>query len=62
MHYDPRTDVCPLPFNPLKSCTVPRPIGWLGYHDYTVVREIFEMRIPGVGEEQLAGLEGKALG
>ena len=29
MHYDPRADVCPLPFDVFKSCTVPRPIGWL---------------------------------
>jgi flavin reductase (DIM6/NTAB) family NADH-FMN oxidoreductase RutF len=29
MHYDPRNDPCPLPFSPFKSCTVPRPIGWL---------------------------------
>ena len=29
MHYDPRSDTCPLPFDPFKSCTVPRPIGWL---------------------------------
>ncbi len=29
MHYDPREDTCPLAFDPFKSCTVPRPIGWL---------------------------------
>mgnify|MGYP001948553315 CR=1 FL=1 len=29
MHYDPRSDSCPLPYSPFKSCTVPRPIGWL---------------------------------
>ncbi len=29
MHYDPRTDDRPLPWDPFKSCTVPRPIGWL---------------------------------
>ena len=29
MHYDPRSDDCPLPYSPFKSCTVPRPIGWL---------------------------------
>jgi flavin reductase (DIM6/NTAB) family NADH-FMN oxidoreductase RutF len=29
MHYDPRSETCPLPFDPFKSCTVPRPIGWL---------------------------------
>ena len=29
MKYDPQRDPCPLPFSPFKSCTVPRPIGWL---------------------------------
>ena len=29
MHYAPGKDVCPLPYDPFKSCTVPRPIGWL---------------------------------
>jgi len=29
MHYAPDTEKCPLPFSPFKSCTVPRPIGWL---------------------------------
>ncbi|SMO97558.1 NADH-FMN oxidoreductase RutF, flavin reductase (DIM6/NTAB) family [Thalassovita litoralis] len=29
MQYDPGTEQCPLPFSPFKSCTVPRPIGWL---------------------------------
>lgn len=29
MHFSPQTDACPLPYNPFKSCTVPRPIGWL---------------------------------
>ncbi len=29
MHYDPRHDQRPLPYDPFKSCTVPRPIGWL---------------------------------
>jgi len=29
MHYDPRNDERPLPYDPFKSCTVPRPIGWL---------------------------------
>lgn len=29
MHYDPRHDERPLPYDPFKSCTVPRPIGWL---------------------------------
>jgi flavin reductase (DIM6/NTAB) family NADH-FMN oxidoreductase RutF len=29
MHFDPRGEACPLPYDPFKSCTVPRPIGWL---------------------------------
>lgn len=29
MHYAPQSERCPLPFSPFKSCTVPRPIGWL---------------------------------
>ncbi len=29
MHYDPGSDERPLPWDPFKSCTVPRPIGWL---------------------------------
>ncbi|MEM1298599.1 MAG: flavin reductase family protein [Pseudomonadota bacterium] len=41
---------------------IPRiaPIARLGYYDYTVVREVFEMRIPNASEATLAGLEGKA--
>lgn len=29
MKYDPSREKSPLPFSPFKSCTVPRPIGWL---------------------------------
>jgi flavin reductase (DIM6/NTAB) family NADH-FMN oxidoreductase RutF len=29
LYFDPRHEKCPLPFSPFKSCTVPRPIGWL---------------------------------
>lgn len=29
MHYDPRRDKRPVQYDPFKSCTVPRPIGWL---------------------------------
>lgn len=29
MHYAPGHEPCPLPFSPFKSCTVPRPIGWI---------------------------------
>lgn len=35
-----------------------RPIARLGYYDYTVVTETFEMRIPGASEAEAAGLEG----
>lgn len=31
-----------------------------GYYEYAVVRETFEMRIPGGDEAILAGLEGSA--
>lgn len=37
-----------------------RPIGRLGYYDYTVVDNKFEMVIPGLNEKLLAGLEGAA--
>ena len=29
MKYSPGSEASPLPFSPFKSCTVPRPIGWL---------------------------------
>lgn len=29
MKYAPHIEPSPLPFSPFKSCTVPRPIGWL---------------------------------
>ena len=35
-----------------------RPIGRLGYYDYTCVDSIFEMVIPGPNEEVRAGMEG----
>ena len=35
-----------------------RPIARLGYYDYTVVNEVFEMRIPNASAAELAGLEG----
>jgi flavin reductase (DIM6/NTAB) family NADH-FMN oxidoreductase RutF len=37
-----------------------RPIGRLGYYDYTTVDNKFEMVIPGLNEKLLAGLEGAA--
>lgn len=36
-----------------------KPIARLGYYDYTVVNEIFEMKAPAASKEELAGLEGK---
>lgn len=36
------------------------PIARCGYYEYAVVRETFEMRIPGGNEAILAGLEGSA--
>lgn len=34
------------------------PIARCGYHEYAVVRETFEMRVPGESKDMLAGLEG----
>ncbi|KAH7402421.1 hypothetical protein BKA66DRAFT_507369 [Pyrenochaeta sp. MPI-SDFR-AT-0127] len=36
------------------------PIARCGYYEYTVVREVFEMRIPGMDKATLAGLEGSS--
>lgn len=36
-----------------------RPVGRLGYYDYTCVDAIFEMVIPGPNKEVRAGMEGK---
>ena len=35
-----------------------RPIGRLGYYDYTTVDNVFEMVIPGLNEEVRGGMEG----
>jgi flavin reductase (DIM6/NTAB) family NADH-FMN oxidoreductase RutF len=37
-----------------------RPLGRLGYYDYTTVESTFEMVIPGKNEDLLNGLEGTA--
>ena len=37
-----------------------KPIGRLGYYDYTIVDNRFEMAIPGVNEALRAGMEGSA--
>jgi flavin reductase (DIM6/NTAB) family NADH-FMN oxidoreductase RutF len=36
------------------------PIARMGYFDYTVVRDTFEMRVPGSDSDARAGLEGRA--
>ncbi len=33
MHFSPKNGNCPLPYSPFKSCTVPRPIGWISTRD-----------------------------
>lgn len=40
MKYSPGTERCPLPFSPFKSCTVPRPIGWLSSRSAAGVENI----------------------
>ena len=40
MKYSPGSERCPLPFSPFKSCTVPRPIGWLSSRSATGVENI----------------------
>ena len=37
-----------------------QPIARLGYFDYTVVKEVFEMRVPGSDSDAQAGLEGRS--
>lgn len=37
-----------------------QPIARMGYYDYTVVKETFEMRVPGADEDARLGLEGTA--
>jgi flavin reductase (DIM6/NTAB) family NADH-FMN oxidoreductase RutF len=36
-----------------------RPIGRLGYYDYTCIESIFEMAIPGPNEDVRSGMEGR---
>jgi len=38
-----------------------QPNARMGYYDYTVVRDVFEMRIPDAGDAASAGLEGKVV-
>ncbi|HEX5562630.1 MAG TPA: hypothetical protein VFX52_13385 [Nocardioidaceae bacterium] len=37
-----------------------QPIARMGYYDYTVVKDTFEMRIPGASDEAADDLEGTA--
>lgn len=37
-----------------------KPIARMGYYDYAVIEDVFEMRIPGASEVETAGLEGRA--
>ena len=39
-----------------------KPIARLGYFDYTVVTDVFEMRVPGADADARFGLEGRAAG
>lgn len=39
-----------------------KPIARLGYFDYTVVKDVFEMRVPGADADARSGLEGRAAG
>ena len=39
-----------------------KPIARLGYFDYTVVKDVFEMRVPGADADARFGLEGRAAG
>ncbi|MEI4487599.1 flavin reductase family protein [Frigidibacter sp. MR17.14] len=37
-----------------------KPLARMGYYDYAVISETFEMRVPGASDAARAGLEGKA--
>ena len=37
-----------------------RPIARMGYYDYTVIENVFEMRVPGATQRALDGLEGRS--
>lgn len=34
------------------------PIARCGYYEYAVIKDVFEMRVPGLCEDIMAGLEG----
>lgn len=36
------------------------PIARCGYYEYAVIRDVFEMTVPGLSEDVMAGLEGSS--
>lgn len=36
------------------------PIARCGYYEYAVIRDVFEMKVPGLSEDIMAGLEGNS--
>lgn len=36
------------------------PIARCGYYEYAVIRDVFEMKVPGLSEDVMAGLEGNS--
>lgn len=34
------------------------PIARCGYYEYAIIRDVFEMKVPGLSEDIMAGLEG----
>jgi hypothetical protein len=40
--------------------TLEVPIARCGYYEYAVVRDVFEMKVPGLSEDIMAGLEGNS--
>lgn len=38
----------------------PVPIARCGYYEYAVIKDVFEMKVPGLSEDIMAGLEGNS--
>ncbi len=36
------------------------PIARCGYYEYAIIKDVFEMRVPGLCEDLMAGLEGSS--
>lgn len=36
------------------------PIARCGYYEYAVIKDVFEMKVPGLSEAMMAGLEGNS--